>query len=77
MPAQLAQQEDENDSPPTEGNSDTLGWQTGVGSKPGKLSPLGTHPRPPAVDIPSVGEDFLGREAVEMMQRKSVMEQPA
>jgi hypothetical protein len=48
MPAMLAQRDDENYFPPTEGNSDTLGWQTGVGPELGKLSLFGTHPRPSA-----------------------------
>jgi hypothetical protein len=44
MPARLAQQNDENNSPPTEGISATFEWQTGVGFESGKLSLHWTHP---------------------------------
>jgi hypothetical protein len=51
MPARLAQQENENDSPPTEGTvhyPSADGDGPGVGFKQGKLSLNGTHPvRPP------------------------------
>jgi hypothetical protein len=56
-----AQHGDEDDSPPSEGNSSALGWQTGVGSKLGKLFLIWTHPCPPEADVPSVGGDLLGR----------------
>ena len=60
MPALLAQPEDENYSPPTEGTSDTLGWQTGVGPSWESFPDLEPTPvRPPRrTDVPSDGGDF-------------------
>jgi lipid-binding SYLF domain-containing protein len=68
MMVQPSRQDDENDSPPTEEKYDTLGWQTGVGSKPGKLSPLGTHPMH-ALRASGRGHPLLGGDLLEKFMK--------